>query len=369
MPGDADPRPVKRVWVPQVAVDVDTLWIRTEVAEARTSDPAHHVVVQGVRAHLEKARNAAFRRDPLSGRLANWWRGTLVEAAYRHVHAAEVRPIDLYDAHELQAEIRPAVVRANSVLNPADPRQRTVEEFRGYTSTEQLRSRLRNTVRDSYASLDARQAQLRSFRNILLLAALSITVLMTVTLVTVSYSPTVLPLCFPADADTGAVLATQARLNCPTRSGTTAPSGGDVLVVGLLGLLGGALTAAIAIRNLRGTTVPYDVPVALAMLKVPLGAFTAVLGLVAIRGDFVPGLSALDSQVQILAYALAFGFAQQLLSRLLDRQAQTLLDAMPSKDTGDQVALSPASRPSVAAEPIGAATVQPAAAGGPPTAA
>jgi hypothetical protein len=37
------------------------------------------------------------------------------------------------------------------------------------------------------------------------------------------------------------------------------------------------------------------------MLKGPLGAFTPVVGPVAIQGDFVPGLSVLDSQEQILA--------------------------------------------------------------------
>jgi hypothetical protein len=85
----------------------------------------------------------------------------------------------------------------------------------------------------------------------------------------------------------------------------------------------------VSIRNLKGTSTAYDVPVALAFLKVPLGAFTAILALVAIRGDFVPGLSILDSQEQILAYALVFGFAQQILTRLLDQRAQTLLEGMP----------------------------------------
>jgi hypothetical protein len=104
------------------------------------------------------------------------------------------------------------------------------------------------------------------------------------------------------------------------------------VVVALMGLLGGALAAALSIRNLRGTSTPYDVPVALATLKVPLGAFTAIVGLVAIQGEFVPGLSALDSQEQILAYALILGFGQQVFTRTLDRKAQDLLEALPSKD-------------------------------------
>jgi hypothetical protein len=103
-------------------------------------------------------------------------------------------------------------------------------------------------------------------------------------------------------------------------------------VVGLLGLLGGSLSAAVSIRNLRGTATPYDVPIALALLKVPAGALTALGALIAIRGEVIPGLSALDSQEQILAYALVFGYAQQLLTGLIDRQALGLLSAVPSKD-------------------------------------
>jgi hypothetical protein len=51
-----------------------------------------------------------------------------------------------------------------------------------------------------------------------------------------------------------------------------------------------------------------------------------------IRGDFVPGLSDLDSQEQILAYALVFGYAQQLLTKMIDQRAQHVLDSVPSKD-------------------------------------
>jgi hypothetical protein len=100
-------------------------------------------------------------------------------------------------------------------------------------------------------------------------------------------------------------------------------------MVAVLGALGGTLSSAISIRNLKGTSTPYDVPVALGFLKVPLGAFTAILAIVAIRGGFVPGLTNLDTQAQILAYALVFGFAQQALSRLLDQRAQSLMEGMP----------------------------------------
>ena len=54
----------------------------------------------------------------------------------------------------------------------------------------------------------------------------------------------------------------------------------------------------------------------------------------AFRGGFVPGLTNLDSQVQILAYAFLFGYAQQLFTKIIDKQGQTILGSVPSKDSG-----------------------------------
>ena len=73
------------------------------------------------------------------------------------------------------------------------------------------------------------------------------------------------------------------------------------LLVALLGLMGGGLSGALAIRHLQGSSTPYDVPVALSLLKLPSGALLALVGLLFVRGGFVPGLSQLDSQPQILA--------------------------------------------------------------------
>ena len=85
----------------------------------------------------------------------------------------------------------------------------------------------------------------------------------------------------------------------------------DHLVVELVGLTAAALAATVAIRRLKGSSERYGLPVALAALKLPTGAITAFLGLLLMRRQFVPGLSALDTSAQILAWALVFGYAQQ----------------------------------------------------------
>ena len=60
-------------------------------------------------------------------------------------------------------------------------------------------------------------------------------------------------------------------------------------------------------------------------MKLPTGALTAVLGLLLMRGNFLPGLSNLDTSAQIIAWAIVFGAAQQLVTGLVDRRAQDVL--------------------------------------------
>jgi hypothetical protein len=66
---------------------------------------------------------------------------------------------------------------------------------------------------------------------------------------------------------------------------------------------------------------------------VPSGAFTALAGLLLLGGEFAPGLSDLDNQRQILAYALVLGYAQQIATRLVDMRGQAVLNKVPTKES------------------------------------
>ena len=105
----------------------------------------------------------------------------------------------------------------------------------------------------------------------------------------------------------------------------------DVPLVEIIGMVAAGVTGAVALRRLRGTSTPFEVPVALNLLKLPTGALTAFLGLLLMRGGFVPGLTALDTTPQIIAWAVIFGASQQLVTGLVDRQAQTVLEAVGGK--------------------------------------
>jgi hypothetical protein len=73
-----------------------------------------------------------------------------------------------------------------------------------------------------------------------------------------------------------------------------------------------------------------------AVARIAVKTGTAFLGLLLMRGAFIPGLSALDSPPQILAWAIVFGYAQQLFTRLVDQQAHSVLDDVRTGNKGSE---------------------------------
>jgi hypothetical protein len=178
---------------------------------------------------------------------------------------------------------------------------------------------LSKVVQIGHEATDWLHSRVRVFRNIVLVTTVLLALFVSIVVLWVATHPDTVPLC---------VTSPGARI-CP--NGSRDPASSDVWVVALLGLLGGALAAVVSVRKIKYTSAPYNVAVALALLKFPAGTLTALAGLIAIAGGLVPGLTGLTAP-QILAYALMFGYAQQLLTGLIDKQARSLLDSVPSKD-------------------------------------
>jgi hypothetical protein len=233
--------------------------------------------------------------------------------------------VGLYPPGQIEAEIPEAVARVETGLDRDDPRRMAAFALLDGACPDEERRRfqLAKAIEVGFGAADAEYARLRNFRNTVLGGAATMAALLVLFTVFVMRNPADVPFCFrPGDA--AEVCA----------SGPGPASAHDILTVVLLGSLGGLLAAILAIRNMRGTASPYNVPQALALLKLPLGAVSAIGALIAIRGGFIPGFSDLDSQEQILAYAFGFGFAQQLLTGLVDKQARTILTGAPGKANG-----------------------------------
>jgi hypothetical protein len=293
------------------------------------------------------------KRASVHGKLSwvQWhWHYTHVEAAFQTYHQARALAIELYADRDVDMELPVAIAEAKARLAKTDPRLARIDKLANEKSADERRAGLEQLVSENYDATDDAHRRLQRFRNVIILLIVGVMALMVCTTFFFAKNPDWVPLCFdgdepvpegttvdvqspaesPVDQDTvdpDTVESVVKTTVCPTDEGVDLDSKSeDVIAVALMGFLGGSFAAVIAVRNLGSTTTPFQVPIVLAVLKSPTGALTAMAGLIAIRGNFVPGLSDLDSSEQILAYALVLGYAQQLATGFLDRRAKEIAE-------------------------------------------
>ena len=357
--------PVPTAWREDVltrAKELDSL--RLWLLEAPTADAGDHWWA-AIREHLEAVKRAAEGRRGRGAWLERVWAsmtGSTLGRALSNLDAAEASLLRVAPDSYLAGQMPSLRNHVQRHLEPDDPRRRELERLAGRLGpdhpsaraaelsaiTEQERNAIVASVRAASKAALREQLRVRSFRNVLLVTSMVMTLLAVGVAVLGFINPSAVPLCFQPEkgAQTVVVCPTQqsALLQTGQESGPATPDVDDVvkrtagpadlLVVELIGLTAAAVAAATALRGIRGSSEPYGLPVALATLKLPMGAVTAFLGLLLMRGQFVPGLSALDTSAQILAWALVFGYAQQLFTRLVDQQAHTVLNTVRERKPG-----------------------------------
>ena len=312
--------------------------------------------------HLDAAREAAGGAG--SNLLVRTWNRVTQSQFERALANLDMAEVDLLRRSDgvLDGAMPSISAHVNRFLPKDDPRRMTVDELTKRAGTKDDRDRSGAAVRiegqdregllNALAAANTQRrrnlARLRSFRNMLRGGIFTAFVLAAAT-GWIGYTwPQAMPLCFSPESDGNVTLVCPQAAkslgappqNDPDKDIAATVKRGDILLVELLGLLGAALSVAAVLRNLRkGTSTPYNVAFSLAILKLPTGALTAMAGLLLMRADFVPGLSALDSSAQILGWALVFGIAQQLVTRVADNHAQGLLEGVGGNGAaGDRTA-------------------------------
>jgi hypothetical protein len=290
-----------------LAADLDCLPEMSEPGKRRRDEAKRRLMVA----------NKAVERRPALGAA---WSGVDVERAWVNVHAVEVTLLRLSDPAVVSAKLPGIIAEATQVLSPDDDQLkslRTLAEKNPLVSTDQ--ESIAQSVNTVYAASANKHVRARSFRNILFGATIVLTLFAIGFGILGSRWPTEVSLCAPK---------TPSPATCPT--GQLKPSGGDLFLVELLGLFSASLVGAVAIRRMQGTSSPYAVPMASLLVKLPTGALTAVGGLLLIRAGMLGPAIAVADTPQLIAYALIFGASQQTFTRLIDRQAQNVLNSIPS---------------------------------------
>jgi hypothetical protein len=256
---------------------------------------------------LGLARDIVERRPALRAA----WSGVDVERAWLNIHAVEVTLIRLSDPVTVSAKIPDIIADASQVLRPDDERLKRLREYKPRDVKKEDREFIAQDVRTVYAGSTSEHVRARSFRNILFAATFVLTVFAVGFAILAASWPEI-SLCATTHPP---------AQPCPR-----------LWHVEVLGLLAASLIGALAIRRMRGTSTPYAVPMASLLVKLPSGALTAVGGLLLIQAGFLGPAVAAANTAQLVAYALIFGASQQTFTRLIDRQAQNVLDAVPSTD-------------------------------------
>ncbi|MBO8189297.1 hypothetical protein [Streptomyces spirodelae] len=271
-----------------------------------------------------------------------------------HVDTAHNLLLRLSEPKEIVAMMPGVLASVREVLPADDPRRAVVERIAKSPSkiTEAERESILDAVSVARQVRIEKTLRIRSFVNIVRWVSGGLALGAVLVAILGWFFDNTVPLCFSPDRVSG---ADTYQVVCPTRSepearaedvdaslaGTTSPA--DYLTIEFVGLVAAGIAAAATIRRIGGTAEPYNVPFSLALLKLPMGALTAVLGLLLMRGGFVPGLTALDSSAQIISWAVIFGYAQQIFTRLVDTQAQNVLAA--ASGSGAATASRPAPKP------------------------
>jgi hypothetical protein len=353
-------------------------WVRrnyelTMPSEVPSTEDLHSAIIR----HLDAALDATTEKR-------RWWErsrmGARMEGAISNLDAAEADLLQIAPAAYVLGQMPSVLNHVQRYLKSTDPRRKEIEGIAKklgvnepsqtppltsgtpvprHAVVDEERGKIVSAVRGASSVALREQTRLRSFRNVVVATTIAMAVVAIALGVIGWRSPDTIPLCFAPQAGglTTVVCPTEQSGPVPTPGAT--PSTGttgeattgdtatedtttedidelvsktaarqDIPLVEFVGLTAAGIAAAGAIRRVRGSSEPYGVPIALALLKLPTGAVTALLGLLLMRGGFIPGLSALDTSAQILAWAIVFGYAQQLFTRLVDQQAHSVLDAV-----------------------------------------
>jgi hypothetical protein len=308
------------------------------MSHAAGTQPISDEIRRTIHDHWNAAEAAAKRRSR---------RGASVERVTSHLNAVDADLLRLAPPSYIFGQLPGLLERVRKCMPKGDLRRTRLEQLAAQptlTSLSEFDRDLIVAARHAAAAENRHEVtRLRSFRNVLFVTAAVLAIGVVAITAFAFVWPDKVPMCFSPDgsivcttstspipgADAGSNVSGQPSTISPSRIDAamrSAASGWDVAVVIGVGVLAAALAAAASLRGIRGTSTPFGLPIALALLKLPTGAMTAVLGLVLMRGEFIPGLSALDSSGQIISWAVILGYSQQLLTRFVDQRAQTVLD-------------------------------------------
>ena len=276
-----------------------------------------------VEQYLDQAEAALEPPGPLR-RIRLWYSGAAIEEAWRCYHRASEALLLIQSPGSLASEFMDLQAAFLSNVPPGDPRRlefsKVFDEARRLVMEQQtpsevdaaLRSNLLAARRAANVTSDTAHGTVRSWRNILMVSGLVLAALAISLAVVHAFVPSFLSL-------------------VPSK-GTQRGDAVEPWAVELIGMVGGALAAVLALARFRGFTDPYGLPTAQALLRIPTSAVTALFGVLLMQTAALDLFSPRPDATTVLAFAFIFGYAQEPLLRMIDQKAGEVLNPARAKD-------------------------------------
>jgi hypothetical protein len=275
-----------------------------------------------VRERLSNAKQALRPAGPIK-RLHDWYSGAALEQTWLSIHRASETLLMIRSPATMTSafvEID-AAFRAN--VKPDDPRftelaqalddidHALLGQVRPKPLGAALRGKLLAVLHAANVASDTAHETVRRWRNLLFVGGLALAGLAAVVAGVHALVPEFLSLAPPKHLQKGDAI--------------------EPWAAELMGCLGGGLAAVLALNRFSGFTDPAGLPVTQALLRIPTAAVTGLIGVVLMQTSALDVLRP-QNGTTVLAYAFLFGYAQEPLLRMIDRQAGKVLDPARGKD-------------------------------------
>jgi hypothetical protein len=290
------PRDVLRggLWRDEALSRLDRLESLSRSVFADSTDSHAQLVVS----HVDAARSLVNGR----AQVREWWTGARVEATWRHMRVAEEMLFESSSGVTARAQASVTLTRGIETLGPGNPQVKELKRILGLqhpAPEDELISAGSVVLAATHALADRQYRELRQFRNGLrILNALLI----------------VAGLCLLAS-----VRVWGWSLLPPTDG---LPSNSLVGLAMFFGSLGALFSAIPSLSQMPDRATPFSPVTEQATLKVVVGAWSAVIGLMAVAA----GLGSADTS-QLSGFAMVaalFGAGQEAITRFADHKAGDL---------------------------------------------
>lgn len=275
--------------------------------------------IDAAKACIDEAETASRNRSGLLCGLGAWWTGSALTESWEAIHNAELSLIAVESEGAVQTAQPRILAWVQSAMDNGNRRSYNEKALKRQLG-ERAKFDRGATLRALADVIDAnrkRYANLRAFRNTLILVTVLLSLLVAGIAGWHALNPNFLSLCSFGDESV-----------CPAGSEAQRV---DVALVAIVGALGGFLALAFGLAQAETAPSRYDPKAWQAFLKPVTGAATAVAGVLLLQAGFLVEPREESSPSIILVYALIFGLSQQLLTHVVDKRAQSIIDPDGSK--------------------------------------